>query len=252
MAAKASTQFFRDPSEDIEFVYLKACEQAYPTHSHVSVYTISIVLAGEIFLTKDDKTTSVIADDAFLILPYEAHSLHANMPYDMLSVCINKSLFKKQAVPVIFEKITEGIRHCAFDHLLDRENLNQIWHFLNDCAHHTARHNVKESQPRIESIKSNLEEYPEQVFTLKDLAQDAHTAPHHFIKKFSRSSGLSPHQFQLQNQIRKAKRLLQAQLPVAEVAQRCGFYDQSHFIRHFKKRTGLTPSDYQKACHKLH
>ncbi|EMN6212469.1 AraC family transcriptional regulator, partial [Vibrio vulnificus] len=31
-----------------------------------------------------------------------------------------------------------------------------------------------------------------------------------------------------------------------DVAQECGFHDQSHFHRHFKKAMGVTPGQYVK------
>lgn len=33
---------------------------------------------------------------------------------------------------------------------------------------------------------------------------------------------------------------------MAEIAQRCGFYDSPHFIRVFKQQVGVTPSVYRK------
>ncbi len=43
-----------------------------------------------------------------------------------------------------------------------------------------------------------------------------------------------------------AKQLLKDRnIPVVEVAERCGIDDQSYFARFFKKKTGLTPSRFR-------
>ena len=44
----------------------------------------------------------------------------------------------------------------------------------------------------------------------------------------------------------KAKRLMSENQDLAEIALRCGFYDQSHFSKVFKLYTGLTPAQYLK------
>jgi AraC family transcriptional regulator len=42
--------------------------------------------------------------------------------------------------------------------------------------------------------------------------------------------------------------LLRSAAPIAEVAQRAGFADQSHLCRLFKRQTGMTPSEFRAAC----
>ena len=57
--------------------------------------------------------------------------------------------------------------------------------------------------------------------------------------------GLTPHQFQLQNRIRKAQRLIHNAETMTEVALSTGFCDQSHFIKQFEKQVGLPPLTYK-------
>ena len=51
------------------------------------------------------------------------------------------------------------------------------------------------------------------------------------------------------NQVRmsKAKHLLEedAEMPIGEVAGRCGFYDMAHFSRMFKQHHGITPTQFR-------
>ncbi len=44
----------------------------------------------------------------------------------------------------------------------------------------------------------------------------------------------------------RAKKLLSDEEDLADIALRCGFYDQSHFSRVFKLYTGFTPASYLK------
>lgn len=44
-----------------------------------------------------------------------------------------------------------------------------------------------------------------------------------------------------------ADRLSESPMPLAEIAERAGFSDQSHFCRLFRRHTGMTPSQFRKA-----
>ncbi len=77
------------------------------------------------------------------------------------------------------------------------------------------------------------------------MAQNTFISKYHFIRCFKAEVGLTPHQFQLQNRIRKAQRLIHNTKTITEVALTTGFCDQSHFIKQFKKQVGLLPLTYK-------
>lgn len=50
-----------------------------------------------------------------------------------------------------------------------------------------------------------------------------------------------------QIRINAAKELLfEENIPVAEVAELCGFVNASHFTRYFKEKTGYTPAAFRR------
>jgi transcriptional regulator GlxA family with amidase domain len=57
---------------------------------------------------------------------------------------------------------------------------------------------------------------------------------------------MTPHAYQTQVRVRRAKLLLREGLPVTQVAVEAGFYDQAHLTRHFKRIVGLPPARYVK------
>jgi helix-turn-helix protein len=51
----------------------------------------------------------------------------------------------------------------------------------------------------------------------------------------------------LAQRVRRSRCLLEAGLPISEVALRAGFSDQSHLHRHVRRTLGMTPARYVRA-----
>ncbi|RVC44027.1 MAG: helix-turn-helix domain-containing protein [Mesorhizobium sp.] len=60
-------------------------------------------------------------------------------------------------------------------------------------------------------------------------------------RHFRATYATSPHRFLVMRRLQRARRMIEAGEPLAEIAVAAGFSDQSHFNRHFKKAFGLTP-----------
>lgn len=69
-----------------------------------------------------------------------------------------------------------------------------------------------------------------------------------FRRKLTAVSGTTPVVYIRTRQMQMAQRILDsnADLPINEVAMKCGFYDVSHFTRTFKLVMGVTPTQYKK------
>ncbi|QDK31738.1 hypothetical protein DM450_02825 [Sphingomonas sp. IC081] len=64
--------------------------------------------------------------------------------------------------------------------------------------------------------------------------------------QFKVSTGTTLFRFILERRIGRAKELLlDREIPIAEVALRAGFADQSHFTVNFRKLTGTTPARFR-------
>lgn len=83
---------------------------------------------------------------------------------------------------------------------------------------------------------------------LDELAQRAGLSKYHFVRSFKKATGLAPLQYHMQLRLIEARRCLRAGLHPLDVAQRLGFYDQSHFINSFRRVMGATPHHYWQAC----
>lgn len=82
--------------------------------------------------------------------------------------------------------------------------------------------------------------------SLADLAGAVALSRFHFARRFRRTTGTSPHDFVVGKRVERASALLErTDLPLRDVASRCGFADQSHLTRVFRARVGTTPGRFR-------
>ncbi|RWC62848.1 AraC family transcriptional regulator [Mesorhizobium sp.] len=74
---------------------------------------------------------------------------------------------------------------------------------------------------------------------------DRYALSRHFRAAFS----TSPHRFLVMRRLQRARRMIAAGEPLAQIAVEAGFSDQSHFIRQFKKAFGMTPGRWSSLIH---
>ncbi|HEY6001074.1 MAG TPA: helix-turn-helix domain-containing protein [bacterium] len=82
--------------------------------------------------------------------------------------------------------------------------------------------------------------------TVAALAGLAAMSPSHFARVFRTETGRPPLEYLLDVRLEKARQLLRgADLPVTEIALRCGFGTSSHFAATFRRRFGTTARGYR-------
>jgi AraC family transcriptional regulator len=84
---------------------------------------------------------------------------------------------------------------------------------------------------------------------LLELASDAQLSPYHFLRTFTRVTGVTPHQFTLRARLRDAAvRLATGDARVIDVALDSGFGDVSNFNRAFRAEFGVNPRAYRRGA----
>ena len=82
---------------------------------------------------------------------------------------------------------------------------------------------------------------------LADLAELLGMSPFHFGRLFKQSTGISPHQYVIQQRVERAKRLLkQTDQAIIDIALECGFNSHSHLSKQFRQVTGVTPREFRR------
>ncbi|UPA26484.1 helix-turn-helix transcriptional regulator [Shinella oryzae] len=83
---------------------------------------------------------------------------------------------------------------------------------------------------------------------LEELAGLVGLSQSHFSHAFKASTGMAPHQWQVNARLRRAKALIRrGNFSLIDIAVETGFADQAHFTRVFRKNFGTTPANWRKS-----
>ncbi len=101
-------------------------------------------------------------------------------------------------------------------------------------------------QPELASVVTHIQNHYAGELRVEDLARMADISPYQLNRRIRAIFGITPTQLIAKTRIDSASLLLrEGKTPIAEIAQRVGYCDQSAFSRQFKARVGLTPRQYR-------
>ncbi|THF76276.1 helix-turn-helix transcriptional regulator [Cohnella fermenti] len=82
---------------------------------------------------------------------------------------------------------------------------------------------------------------------LNEWHRTIHFSYSHFHRLFKEQTGFAPHIYFTNLRMEKAAQLLlRTDLPVQEVAYRCGYDDAKYFSRQFRKSQGMSPTAFRE------
>ncbi len=100
---------------------------------------------------------------------------------------------------------------------------------------------------RLMSVVAFVTEHYADDIDVTNMAEHVLLSTSQLQREFAQHFGIAPNRYLREVRIGVARHLLEStDLAISQVAQDCGFYDQSHFARQFKVATGLTPLNYRK------
>ncbi len=103
----------------------------------------------------------------------------------------------------------------------------------------------------VDKAIKHIKTHPENLYSLEELAQVAGVSRSLFCSIFVDNVGMTPHKYLNNCRVELAMaELVYSDLPIKEIARRCGFANVHHFTRIFKQISGRTPGRI-RAKHKM-
>jgi AraC-like DNA-binding protein len=121
------------------------------------------------------------------------------------------------------------------------EALARALEMLLDGAHREC------SAPPLAKVRELIDAHCCEALRLHDLSAAIGISATRLLRGFEAAYGLTPHRYQQSRRIAKARRMILAGTPLADVAAACGYADQSHLNRWFVRIHGTTPGRLRRA-----
>lgn len=130
-----------------------------------------------------------------------------------------------------------------------RTSLSQLLCLLQASAPEGSKASKKHmrSAERMKRMLRYIHENFSQDLNTTAIAQSAGVSESECLRCFHTIIGTTPIQYLRQYRIQRSAQLLaQTQMPVSDIAARCGFQDVSYFTKTFRELRGCAPSEYRK------
>ncbi len=251
-------------------------EMAYHWHSELELIRI---ISGKLFVSLDNKEYEASAGDVIFV---NSETVHGAVPKDCTYECI---VFNAQYLsatnPEIRSFMDDLVNHAAYVSEVHRKNADEIPAvaerlfdavskeksagaffvtglfyelfgiiYKDKLYSRSIKINSFHNEKNVVTLKKALafirKSYDSQI-TLEEIAAETGFSPKYLCAFFKEMTGKTPFEYlNLYRVERAARKLMNSDAPVTQVAYSCGFNDLSYFIRLFKKIKGVTPKNFRK------
>lgn len=255
-----------DHELNIEAYRLTGIVQKFPNHFH-EFYVIGFIEGGKRHLWCKGKEYNTSKNDLILFNPYDNHFCEPmnNELLDYRAVNIPVETMKKAVLDITGkEYLPEFIENVVFQSEISNSVATLYDLIVNDAcymekeeAFYMLIDNIlseysqvydqnKQEEKELNYLCDYMKNHFMENITLDELALMVNVSRSYLLKCFTKQYGISPYRFLQSVRIEKAKQYLEQQYSIMEIAQMCGFNDQSHFSNYFKEFIGITPKQYQR------
>lgn len=214
-----------------------------------------------------DNEEIITEKDAFIVYtpntPQSYRSVSGGFVNDYVSFIADPNFIKQFDVPLnevfycedptavsnAIAFITWALTDVLVDHskLLD-EQLNLVLQTLQDTLVIITAKSKREHmmRKRFIELREQIRKNPSE-WTVDKMAKKIYLTRSHFCINYKEQFGITPRDDLLNFTIDYAKKLLEeTDLPIWDIAEKCGYVNANNFIRAFKNITGTTPLKFRK------
>ena len=240
-----------------------------PSHTHPS-YMFAIVFASESDELKPIQERSMTHYRGVAVSPGKEHTDLEDPGTHYYCILIDKEYFESQYRMYTTEKpdfvwkefeicqdILKTLNTFAFEYSKKMQNADITLEAQSTIITHWLIRSLLGENYDMRAISSHygvaraehfMEQHYGENITVRQMADLVSMSVSSFQRVFKKETGLTPIEYLIEIRIQKAKKLLRRRdIPVTEIAMRCGFGSSSHFSSSFSRLQNVTPTEYQEA-----
>lgn len=260
---------------------------SFPLHWHDDFELIYCSL-GQIQVTLWGQAYTLGAGDLIVILPHAVHSIEQSGPdggeyFNIMfhpslfqgsenDLCYGKyvlpflngeknmdcfypagSAFNRTVTPCILSLLEHRQDSYSTRELLIKSNLFLLLHYINQysTASGSDSSSLQLSFSRLKNALYYVQKFYDHEISIQRAAEQCGFSESHFMKLFKEFTGISFNAYLVNYRLDiAAKQLAETDFKVIDIAENCGFHNQSYFTRAFRKKYRQTPLAYRKAARK--
>ena len=264
----------------VAFYYIEKTHPRYNMRAHWhSELELIRILKGEFEIILNNKHYTAKKGDVIFV---NSETVHHGTPKDCIYECIvfhvnflyNDTVLCKEFMEKIANRdyIVNEFHHgesefvtsanLLFDSFAKKTQgykfrvVSAFYNFLGTIADGQL-YSVKEAEKeilydknilKIKKILLYIRENFDKAITLEDMAKKAEMSAKYFGTYFKNMTGKTPFDYLCEYRVEKAARkLLNTDMSVTEIAYSCGFNDLSYFIKTFKRINKIPPGKYRRS-----
>ena len=155
------------------------------------------------------------------------------------------NMMKKRFTPIRFDKVYQDALNMEFLEQIFTELKDYIESVQGETYQHTERENDKE-ELFVETVIGYVEEnFADVNLTSQSIADHIGMSGRYVMKKFKKCAGITLNEYILSVRMKRAVHFLtETDMPISQIAENIGIYNENYFYRLFKKVYGCTPREY--------
>lgn len=230
--SKSGTTFINEVKHDIEQYSLIVCKPGDVR------YSVNPFKCYYLYISAEDGIIKDILDS----LPHQMQAFNAKFFLDrFFSLLKYPAKHRSEEQPYAELRIVSHVHEIIF-RLAENRDFYEKQKFVN----------VNVSKAITEAKRFIMKNYNRNI-QLKDVANHVFLSPNYFHKLFTQVTGITPHQYIINQKINAAKKmLLESDATITDIIINCGFSSQSYFNAIFKREVKITPNDYRKSMNRFY
>jgi AraC-like DNA-binding protein len=246
-----------------EVLHARHVEHAYPIHTH-DVWTLLLVDQGAIRYDLDRRNHGAESSMVSILPP---HVVHDGRPatadgYRKRVIYIEPAVIGEALIgaavdrpalpdPGLREAVSrlDGALGCVDDGLEAETRLHLVAERIRGVLGAGPSAAARREDPvavdlAVEAFRAYLDENLFEPVTIAAAAETLGVGPTHLARGFKTTFGIAPHAYVVTRRLEVARDRILAGVPLADVANEVGFFDQAHLTRRFKRFLGVTPGRF--------